>query len=126
MRYRIAERMRVAMLRIGFGNRRQSTVVWALLGVYSLLAFTASGCFFLHGTEHHAESHHSEPADHSSLCAWACQATSDAWPATESPALSTGPVVRLVVSSLNQVIPSLSSSLLHSRAPPPVLFILIG
>jgi len=57
---------------------------------------------------------------------WACQATSDAWLMKEPPALSMGPVFRLVASSPNQVIPLLSSSLLRSRAPPSVPFVLIG
>jgi hypothetical protein len=57
---------------------------------------------------------------------WSCQATSDARLMLESPALSTGPDVRLVVSSPTQVISSLSCSLLRSRAPPSVPFVLIG
>lgn len=77
---------------------------------------------------HAGHAHHGskETAPHNALCAWACQATSDAALVTESPALSTEPVVRLVVSSPNQVVPSLSFSLLRSRAPPSVPFVPIG
>jgi hypothetical protein len=96
--------------------------------VYASLAAMAAGCALSHvdpssGHAHH-ESHGAAP--HNALCAWACQATSDAGLATKPPALSAGPVVRLVVSSPNQVIPSLSSSPFRSRAPPSAPFVFIG
>ncbi len=96
--------------------------------VYASLAAMAASCALSHVDPSNSHAHHGskETAPHNALCAWACQATSDAGLVTESPALSMSPVARLVVSSLNQVAPSLSSSLLRSRAPPSVPFILIG
>ena len=96
--------------------------------VYASLAVMAASCALRHIDPSNGHTHHSshEAAPHNALCAWACQATSDAGLVTEPPALSTGPAVRLVVSSPNQEIPSLSSSLLRSRAPPSVRFVLIG
>ena len=96
--------------------------------VYASLAAMAASCAVSHVDPSHGHAHHGsqESAPHNALCAWACQATSDAGLVTESPAWSTGPVVRLVVSSSNQEVPSLSSSLLRSRAPPSGPFVLIG
>jgi hypothetical protein len=84
--------------------------------VYASLAVMAASCAVSHVDPSNGQAHHGskESAPHNALCAWACQATSDAGLVTESPALSIGPVVRLVVSSPNQVTPSLFSSLLCS------------
>ncbi len=101
-------------------------VAGATAGVYLALVCLAAGCLFTHATSPGGQAHHSQDSGHSPLCAWACQATSDAGLVTEPPALSTGSVVRLVVSSPNQDISSFSSSLLRSRAPPSVPFFLIG
>ena len=96
--------------------------------VYASLAAMVASCALSHVDPSSGHAHHGsqESAPHNALCAWACQATTDAGLVPESPVWSPGPVVRLVVSSPNQVIPSLSSSLLRSRAPPSVPFILIG
>ena len=96
--------------------------------VYASLAAMAASCAFIHVDTSGGHAHHGsqEAAPHNALCAWACQATSDAGLVTESPAMSTGLVIRLVVETPDQVIPSLSSSLLRSRAPPSVPFVLIG
>lgn len=96
--------------------------------VYASLAVMAASCALRHVDPSNGHTHHSshEAAPHNALCAWACQATSDAGLATEPSALSISPVVQLVVSSPNQETPSLSSSLLRSRAPPLVRFVLIG
>ena len=96
--------------------------------VYASLAVMAASCAFSHVDASSDHAHHGsdEATPHNPLCAWACQATSDAGPTTKPPALATGPVVRLVVSSPNQKTPSIASSLLRSRAPPSVGFALIG
>jgi hypothetical protein len=96
--------------------------------VYASLAVMAASCALRHVDPSNGHAHHGsdEAAPHNALCAWACQATSDAGLAPEPPALATGPVVRLAVSPPNQEISSLSSSLLRSRAPPSVRFVLIG
>ena len=96
--------------------------------VYASLAAMAASCALSHVDASSDHAHHTshEASPHNALCAWACQATSDAGLVPESPALSTGLVVRLVVSSPNQTIPSLSSAPLRSRAPPSVPCLLIG
>ena len=96
--------------------------------VYASLAAMAASCALSHVDSSSVHAHHGpqESALHNALCVWACQAASDAGLVPEPPALSTGPVVRLVVSSPNQEVPSLSASLLRSRAPPAVPFVLIG
>jgi hypothetical protein len=96
--------------------------------VYASLAAMAASCALSHVDTSSGHAHHGshEAAPHNALCAWACQATSDAGLVPESSTLSTGLVVRLVVSSPNQEVSSLSSALLRSRAPPSVPFVLIG
>lgn len=96
--------------------------------VYASLAVMAASCALRHVDSSNGHTHHSshEAAPHNALCAWACQATSDAGLVTEPSALSMSPVVQPVISPPNQETPLLSSSLLHSRAPPLVLFFLIG
>jgi len=74
----------------------------------------------------HAHHGSQEAAPHNALCSWACQATSDAGPAMELPALSTDLVVRLVASSPNPAILSRASPQLHSRAPPSIPFVYFG
>jgi hypothetical protein len=96
--------------------------------VYASLAVMAASCALSHVDPSSGHAHHGsdEAAPHNALCAWACQATSDAGLIAESPALSMSPVVHLAVLSPHQEVPSPSSSLLRSRAPPSVPFVLIG
>ena len=108
---------------------RNTVLVAGLVAlVYASLAVMAASCALRHVDPSNGHAHQSshEAAPHNALCAWACQATSDAGLVTEPSALSISPVVQLVVSSPNQETPSLSSSLLRSRAPPSVRFVLIG
>ena len=111
------------------GVSRNTILVAGFLAlVYASLAVMAASCALSHvdpssGHAHHG-SHEADP--HNALCAWACQATSDAGLVTEPAAWSTGPVVRLAVSFPHQLVPSFSLSLLRSRAPPMVPFVLIG
>ncbi|THI88280.1 MAG: hypothetical protein CAF41_006170 [Nitrospira sp. CG24A] len=108
---------------------RHTVLVAGLVAlVYASLAFMAAGCALRHIDPSNGHTHQSshETAPHNALCAWACQATSDAGLTTESASLATELVVRLVVSSPNQETPSLSSSLLRSRAPPSGPFVPIG
>jgi hypothetical protein len=96
--------------------------------VYVSLAAMAASCALSHVEPSNGHAHHGtqESASHNALCAWACQATTDAGLIPESPVLSTDLAVRLVVSPPNQDVSSLSSSLFHSRAPPSASFVLIG
>ena len=108
---------------------RNTVLVAGLVAlVYASLAVMAASCALRHVDPSNGHAHHGsdEAAPHNALCAWACQAASDAGLATESSALSISPVVQLVVSSPNQETPSLSSSLLRSRAPPSGPFVFIG
>jgi hypothetical protein len=111
------------------GVSRSTVLVAGFVALaYASLAAMAASCALSHVDPSSGHAHHGsqEAAPHNALCAWACQATSDAGLVTESPALSTGLVVRQVVSSPHQAIPSLASSLLRSRAPPSVPFVRIG
>jgi len=96
--------------------------------VYASLAAVSVSCAFGHAdpSNNHARHGSHEAAPHNALCAWACQAMSDAGLVTESPAPSTSLVARLFVSFPDHEIPSLSWSPLRSRAPPSVPFVLIG
>jgi hypothetical protein len=96
--------------------------------VYASLVAVAASCAFSHVDPSNGHAHHGtqESAPHNALCAWACQATSDAGLIPESPAISTGLVIRLVLELPYQEAPSLFSSLLRSRAPPSGPFVLIG
>ncbi|TKB72271.1 MAG: hypothetical protein E8D46_14065 [Nitrospira sp.] len=96
--------------------------------VYASLAVMAASCAFSHVDPSNNHAHHGSQgsAPHNALCAWACQAASDAGLIPESPALALSPVVQPAVLSFHREVPSLSSSLLRSRAPPSVPFALIG
>ena len=106
-----------------FARSRSTILVAGLVAlVYASLAIMAANCALRHVDPSNGHTHHGseEAAPHNALCAWACQATSDAGLSPAPAALSMGPVVRLVVSSPYQPSPSSSPSLLHSRAPPSV------
>ena len=109
---------------------RNTVLVAGLVAlVYASLAVMAASCAWSHVDPSNGHAHHGsqESATHNALCAWACQATSDAGLIAESPALSMSPVVHLSVLPPHQEVPSPSSSLLHSRAPPSIpFFVLIG
>jgi hypothetical protein len=96
--------------------------------VYSALAIMSAFCVFDHAVGSGRHEHHGSQGSpaHNPLCAWACQVTSNAAVATESPASSIGPVVQLVVQVPTQFASAGFFSLLHSRAPPSLPFILLG
>jgi len=107
---------------------QKSIAVVGVVVVYSTLAVMSASCGFDHAVVSGGHEHHGSqgPPAHDPLCAWACQVTFNADVAMESPASSIEPVVQLVV----QVPPQFASagffSLLHSRAPPSLPFILLG
>ena len=115
------------MMRSGV-SRHTVLVAGFVVLIYATLAAVAASCALSHVDASNGHAHHGsdEAAPHNALCAWACQATSDAGLAPEPPALSMGPVVQLVVSPPPRAISSSSSSLLRSRAPPSVRVVLIG
>jgi hypothetical protein len=106
---------------IGWGIElwdRRSAVALAVAGVYLALSLAASTCLLLHSTTHHSGSHHSDSDTQSSLCAWACQVTSEGGLVASAPAKHYGLVS---IASTVSPIKSLSvfpSPLLQSRAPP--------
>jgi hypothetical protein len=109
-------------------SRSSVLIVGLVVLVYASLATTAASCGFSHVEVSRGHAHHGseEATPHNAFCAWACQAMSDSGLAIEPPALATGPVVRLIEVSSDHLIPPLSLSLLHSRAPPSGSFVLIG
>jgi len=109
-------------------SRSSVLIVGVVALVYASLATTAASCAFSHVDVSSGHAHHGseEATPHNAFCAWVCQAMSDSGLGIESPALVTGPVVRLVEVSPDHLIPLLSLSLLHSRAPPSGSFILVG
>jgi hypothetical protein len=112
-----------------FGRSQNASLVAGFVAlVYASLVAVAASCAFSHVDPSNGHAHHGtqESAPHNALCAWACQATSDAGLATEPPAFSLGPVANLAVSSPDQAILSPSSSLLRSRAPPTIPLVPIG
>ena len=64
------------------------------------------------------EQHHSSETAHSSLCAWACQATPESGLVASAPADAPESVVLVSVASPVQPLSVFSVSLLRSRAPP--------
>jgi hypothetical protein len=96
--------------------------------VYASLAVMAAGCALRHVDPSNGHTHHGsdEAAPHNALCAWACQATTDAGLVTEPPTLSTRLVVQLATVPPHQEIPPPSFFSLRPRAPPSVTFALIG
>jgi hypothetical protein len=111
------------------GVSRSTVLVAGLVAlIYGSLAAIAATCAFSHleSSDRHAHHDSHEATPHNALCAWACQATSDAGLAPEPPAVSMSPVVQPAVLSLNHAIPSHSSSPLRSRAPPSAPFAHIG
>ncbi|THI88238.1 MAG: hypothetical protein CAF41_005940 [Nitrospira sp. CG24A] len=96
--------------------------------VYASLVAMAASCALSHVDPSNGHAHHGsqESAPHNGLCAWACQATTDAGVTPESASFATELVVRLVVSSPHRAIPSSPSFVLHPRAPPSMPLILIG
>lgn len=104
-------------------NRQPSKTFAGLLAlgivcVYMALALVAPGCSFAHATPSDSPHQHSGAESHSTLCSWACQATSDVviisqgdvgtvWVA-QSQALSAPPLL----------LPFGDPSSLQARAPP--------
>ena len=86
--------------------------------LYMALALVAPGCSFAHATPSDSHHQHSATESHSTLCSWACQATSDVGP------ISQGDVgMAWVAQSHTLIAPPLlltsgDPSSLHARAPP--------
>lgn len=109
---------------------RQSMVLSAALVALSYVALVvlAAACAFGHADTIGDHAHHgsSEAAPHNALCAWACQATSDAVVSLASSMASTELIAQHIALPPHQLAPSPSSARLHSRAPPSISFACIG
>ena len=86
--------------------------------LYLALALVAPGCSFAHAAPSGDHHQHSGTDSHSTLCSWACQATSDIGPISEGD---------MGMAWVAQTQPPISSPLLltagdlsslHARAPP--------
>lgn len=66
--------------------------------------------------------HHDQDAAHSSLCAWACQATSSGGLPTAASAEVFSLITPTSIGCPHAVFDEPTSALLHSRAPPACLF----
>ena len=104
-------------------NRRtsQTSVAGLALGivwVYMVLALVAPGCSFAHATPSDSHHQHSGTESHSTLCSWACQATSDVGPISQSDVGTTWVTQfhTLITPPLLLISGDLSS--LRARAPP--------
>ncbi len=89
--------------------------------VYFGLVCLAATCSLALPVSAHAgghEQHHSHETAHSSLCAWACQATPESGLVASAPADGFELVVLAPVVSPVQPVSVSSVSLLRSRAPP--------
>ncbi len=108
-------------------NQQLILPAMAVALTYAALVVLAAACAFGHADMSglHADHGSSEAAPHSALCAWACQAASDAVVSLPSPMASSGLVVQHVVAPSD---PPASSSLavLHSRAPPSLPLLVVG
>lgn len=106
------------------GRRLQSvgSVIAGLTAViYIALACLAATCSLVVPAAPHAEGHgspHHHAAAHSSLCAWACQATSDAGLIASAPADAVERVMSVVLGVSALPVPVAVVSLLRARAPP--------
>jgi hypothetical protein len=96
----------------------RSTMAMAIAGIYLALTLAASTCLFLHSTTHHSESHHSDSDAQSSLCAWACQVTSEGGMVASAPAEGSALVSLTPIAPLVEPLSASPSLSLHSRAPP--------
>jgi hypothetical protein len=101
---------------IGWGIElwhRRSAVALAVAGIYLALSLASSTCLLLHSTTHHSDSD-----TQSSLCAWACQVTSEGGLVASAPAELPGLVSIASVVPLIDPLSASPSPLLQSRAPP--------
>ena len=104
-------------------NRRttHTTVAGLALGivcVYMALALVAPRCSFAHASPSDGHHQHSDTDTHSSLCSWACQATSDVGPISQGDAGTVWVTQTQPVISSPLLLTSGDPSSLHARAPP--------
>ncbi|MCK6492893.1 MAG: hypothetical protein L6Q34_05630 [Nitrospira sp.] len=70
------------MMRSSTKKTAVTVVALGIAWLYLALALVAPGCSFAHATPSTGHHQHSGTESHSTLCFWACQATSDVGPAS--------------------------------------------
>lgn len=107
------------------GGRRLQSVGSVIAGltavIYIALACLAATCSLVLPAAPRAEGHgspHHHEAAHSSLCVWACQATSDAGLIASAPAEAVERVMSVALGVPALPVPLVAGSLLRTRAPP--------
>ncbi len=111
------------------GPSQQRVCLVGFVGlVYASLVILAATCAFGHAGKAVGHAHHgsTEALPHNALCAWSCQAASDAVVAVGEPMAPGESVVQFVALPPDLPAASSSSSPLHSRAPPASPFLRIG
>jgi hypothetical protein len=92
----------------------------AMVAIFLVLLLGSSTCISSASRTHHAEGHHSGSSEHSSLCAWACQALSEHGLVASAPDAPFGQVFETSIrSSLTPIFLS-HIGWLSVRAPPAV------
>lgn len=104
-------------------NRRTSktSVAGLALGivcVYMALALVAPGCSFAHAAPSDRHHQHSGTESHSTLCSWACQATSDVGLISQGDSGMVWVAQSQALISLPLFLAIGDQSSLHARAPP--------
>ena len=89
-------------------------IVW----VYMALALVAPGCSFAHAAPSDSHHQHSGTESHSTLCSWACQATSDVGPIAQGDVGTAWVAQTQPLISSPLLLTSGNPSSLHARAPP--------
>jgi hypothetical protein len=122
--------MRVMMTSI---NSMSGSIHRALIAgcavLYAALLVMSTGCTFAHteqvSSQHH---HHGEEgsSNQSVLCAWTCQATTDATIAIGPPPMVTALMVCSADLTSGPGVSSVPSSSTHPRAPPAISFVRLG
>ncbi|MCW5798823.1 MAG: conserved exported protein of unknown function [Nitrospira sp.] len=86
--------------------------------LYLALALVAPGCSFAHATPSGDHHQHSGTDSHSTLCSWACQATSDVGPVAHAAGGMVWAVQLHQLPSAPLLIDVQRHASLHTRAPP--------
>lgn len=109
--------------------RRKACLVELVALIYSALLVMAAGCALDHADRSQNHQHHhgeERSSDHNLLCAWACQATTDAAEASGPPPTAAGLVVGLDDLDSHRLCLLPLSSTVQARAPPSVPFVRLG
>ncbi|MDH4088238.1 MAG: hypothetical protein OEV27_15920 [Nitrospira sp.] len=102
-------------------SRLWLSVAGLVILVYATLLVMAMGCVLAHADRSQSHQHHHDDQGSSTqtlLCAWACQATTDTVVAVGLPSAVVGTIIGLTDLIPSQLVLSMLSSAIRSRAPP--------